>query len=161
MIDGSARIRLATPEDADALLPLVSEYRAFYQQPSNPDGERAFIESHLQDGSSTVFIAEHNGTVPGFTQLFKTFSTVHLSCAYILEDLYVLADYRGSGIATALLERACRHASEAGASAMFLETAFDNQRAQRVYERCAWRREDRFLKYNAPLERYRADAASC
>jgi RimJ/RimL family protein N-acetyltransferase len=34
---------------------------------------------------------------------------------------------------------------------MFLETAVDNARAQRVYEREGWQREAQFHKYNAPL----------
>jgi ribosomal protein S18 acetylase RimI-like enzyme len=49
------------------------------------------------------------------------------------------------------LERAAAHAREIGATGMFLETAMDNQPAQRVYERAGWTREGRFFKYNAPL----------
>jgi GNAT superfamily N-acetyltransferase len=163
MIEANARVRLAESGDVDALLPLITGYRVFYRQQPDSSRERAFLQSHLQSGTSTIYIAESNGTIAGFTQLFKTFSTVHLSCAYILEDLYVLPEYRGGGIATSLLERACRHAQDAGASGMFLETAFDNHDAQRVYQRCGWTREDRFFKYNAPLERRLGDgdAASC
>ena len=163
MIEADVRVRLAESGDIDALLPLVSAYRVFYRQQPDSSRERAFVESHLRNASSTIYVAESNDTIVGFTQLFKTFSTVHLSCAYILEDLFVRPEYRGAGIATALLERACRHAADAGASGMFLETAFDNKIAQRVYERCGWTREDRFFKYNAPLKPRRAneDTASC
>jgi ribosomal protein S18 acetylase RimI-like enzyme len=84
-------------------------------------------------------------------QLFKTYSTVHLANAWILEDLFVAPQFRRRGIAEALLSAALKHARDDGASSMFLETAYDNETAHRVYERAGWTREERFYKYNAPL----------
>jgi len=49
------------------------------------------------------------------------------------------------------LERAAGYARETGAAGMFLETAYDNVTAQRVYERNGWTRENQFCKYNSPL----------
>lgn len=70
---------------------------------------------------------------------------------WTLEDLFVEAGYRGRGVATALLHEAAAQAVRSGASGLYLETAFDNQAAQRVYKRTGWTLEDRFCKYNAPL----------
>ena len=144
-------IRRATVADLDALLPLVQAYRAFYKQQPDAARERTFFSSHLRKGTSVVYIAEVDGLVAGFTQLFPTYSTVYLSSAWILEDLFVNSAHRGTGIAGALLERALEHAREDCACGMFLETAYDNVAAQRVYERAGWSREDKFYKYNAPL----------
>jgi ribosomal protein S18 acetylase RimI-like enzyme len=58
---------------------------------------------------------------------------------------------RGHRIAGALLAKAVEHARNDGASGMFLETAYENVTAQRVYEKAGWTREGRFYKYNAPL----------
>jgi ribosomal protein S18 acetylase RimI-like enzyme len=144
-------LRRATRGDLEALLPLVQSYRVFYEQKPDAERERRFIEAHLADGSSVIYVAEANDHAIGFMQLFKTYSTVHLAPAWILEDLFVAPNYRGKGVAAALLERARQHALEDGACQMFLETAHDNQRAQRLYERAGWTREARFYKYNAPL----------
>ncbi len=148
---GDVTIRSAEMADLNALLPLVQAYRVFYKQTADPEGERAFIQQHLRYGTSTIFIAELDGEPVGFMQLFRTYSTVHLANAWILEDLFVTPASRGRGVASALLDRALQVARESGASGMFLETAHDNPTAQRVYERAGWTREGHFYKYNAPL----------
>lgn len=147
-------IRRATIDDLDLLLPLVRGYREFYRQTHDAYGERKFMAHHLSTGSSIVFLAlDESGNAAGFTQLFETFSTVHLSSTLILEDLFVVHEARGTGVASALLGAAVSYARESGASGMFLETAMDNTAAQRVYERNGWSREARFYKYNASLRR--------
>lgn len=147
------RIDRATPSDLDALLPLVTAYRVFYERPADVDAERPFLERNLGENRSIVFLAKdaETGAVIGFTQLFQTYSTVWLAPSLILEDLFVKPDVRRSGAATALLERAIAYAREIGATGMFLETAMDNHTAQAVYERAGWTREGRFYKYNASL----------
>ena len=144
-------IRRATLADLDALLPLVQAYRIFYKQHPDSTRERTFLSSHLRNGTSVVYIAEVDGLVVGFMQLFPAYSTVYMSSVWILEDLFVDSAHRGTGIAAALLERALVHAKEDSACGMFLETAYDNTPAQRVYERAGWTREGKFYKYNAPI----------
>ena len=144
-------VRRAVPADLEALLPLVSAYRRFYGQPSDPAGEGRFMAKHLRDDSSVVFFARCEGSAAGFVQLFESWSTVWLAPVLLLEDLFVDEAYRDRGIATQLINAAVSFAREAGAVAMFLETAADNERAQAVYEREGWRREEQFVKYNAPL----------
>ena len=150
-MENSLEIRLATTADLEPLLALVQAYRVFYDQQPDPKSERRFVEERLRDGTSIIYVAAVASQIAGFTQLFKTYSTVHLTNAFILEDLFVDPHFRRRGIAEALLAAAIRHAREAGASGMFLETAYDNVTAQRVYERSGWTREGRFYKYNAPL----------
>ena len=144
-------IRRATVADLDALLPLVQAYRVFYKQQPDAARERTFFSSHLRNGTSVVYVAEVGGLIVGFVQLFPAYSTVYLAGVWILEDLFVDPEHRGTGLAAALLERGLVHAREDGACGMFLETAYDNTAAQRVYERAGWTREGRFYKYNAPL----------
>jgi len=84
-------IRTAQKEDLDVLLPLVQAYRVFYKQEPDLERERSFIERHLQNGTSVIYLAEVSGTPAGFMQLFKTYSTVHLANAWILEDLFCRA----------------------------------------------------------------------
>jgi ribosomal protein S18 acetylase RimI-like enzyme len=144
-------IRRATIADLDDVLPLVAAYRVFYGQAADEPRERELMTDHLARGSSVVFVACFGEGVAGFAQMFQTFSTVKLGPQLILEDLFVAPAARRHGIAAALLDRCLAHAREVGATGMFLETAMDNEAAQRVYERTGWTREGRFLKYNAPL----------
>jgi GNAT superfamily N-acetyltransferase len=147
----SVAVRRAAIDDLEALLRLVSGYRAFYKQAVDPARERAFIEAHLRAGTSLVLVAETEGAILGFAQIFPSYSTVHLAPSLILEDLFVVPEARGGGVAAILLEAALAHARDVGAYGMFLETAIDNHVAQRVYVRAGWRREGQLLKYNAPL----------
>lgn len=146
-------ITRATIDDLEALLPLVTAYRVFYEREPQPQHEREFLERNLRDGRSIVFLARdgESGSMVGFVQLFQTYSTVWLGPQLILEDLFVAPETRGAGAATRLLERSEAYAREIGAVGMFLETAMDNVVAQRVYERARWTREDKFYKYNAKL----------
>lgn len=144
-------IRHATSDDVEALLPLVRAYRVFYEQPPDPRRERAFIEAHLRNQTSVIYIAQAQGHAAGFMQLFKTYSTVHLGSSWILEDLFVDPACRHAGVGRALLDQALIYAQSDGASGMFLETAHDNVAAQALYEKAGWVREGRFIKYNAPL----------
>ncbi|HEY9181069.1 MAG TPA: GNAT family N-acetyltransferase, partial [Candidatus Baltobacteraceae bacterium] len=143
--------RRATQDDTAALLPLVQAYRVFYEQQTDAQREREYIERHLRERTSVIYIAESGTRAARFTQLFKTYSTVHLGGSWILEDLFVHPDYRHRGAGSALLAHALRHAREDAACGMFLKTAHDNGAAQALYEKAGWTREGHFIKYNAPL----------
>lgn len=144
-------VRRAGLGDLEALLPLVRQYRRFYQQQTDAEAERSFIEARLRDGTGVVYVAEEERALLGFVQLFQTFNTVRLAPALILEDLFVDADMRGRGVARTLISVAEDYARAIGAAVMFLETAIDNRPAQSVYEKAGWTREAQFFKYNAPL----------
>ncbi len=144
-------VRRGSIADLEGLLPLVGAYREFYGQAADEPRERELMTDHLARGNSVVFVACFGDEIAGFVQIFQTFSTVCLGPQLILEDLFVGPGARRAGVAAALLDRALAHAREIGATGMFLETAMDNQPAQRVYERAGWTREARFYKYNAPL----------
>ena len=54
---------------------------------------------------------------------------------FILGDLYVDADHRGSGLARRLVERAADQAREDGCSELALDVDLDNERALAFYEK--------------------------
>jgi ribosomal protein S18 acetylase RimI-like enzyme len=144
-------VRRAAEADLEALLPLVRAYRRFYEQEPDEGRERSFIQKHLRDASSTVFVALAGAQAVGFVQIFESWSTVRLAPVLILEDLFVDPAWRGNGIGRSLVYTSVAYARENGAASMSLETAIANEQAQRVYEREGWGRERAFIKYNAPL----------
>jgi ribosomal protein S18 acetylase RimI-like enzyme len=66
---------------------------------------------------------------------------------FVLNDLYVDADVRRTGVGRALLEAAHDFARSQGAVRVSLETARDNAGAQRLYESLGYERDTAFHRY--------------
>lgn len=141
-------IRLAGAEDLPALAVLFDLYRQFYQQAPDLAAAEAFLKERFALQESIVLVAEEGGALAGFTQLYPIFSSVSLRRTWLLNDLYVLATYRGQGVGTALLDAAKSLGRERGIKWLLLETAEDNHTAQSVYEKNGWIRElDRYYRF--------------
>jgi ribosomal protein S18 acetylase RimI-like enzyme len=140
-------IRQATIEDINQLSILFDQYRVFYQQPSDIQAATTFLTERFNNNESLIFVAEEGQTLVGFTQLYPVFSSVGLSRTWVLNDMYVSETARGSGAADALLQKAQEMGTEQGCRWMMLQTATDNQRAQRVYERNGWKKDEAFFTY--------------
>lgn len=78
----------------------------------------------------------------GFATVYWSCSTLRAARRAIMNDLFVRADARGSGVAEALIEECRVAATLGGASSLGWQTATDNLRAQRVYERVGATREE-------------------
>lgn len=87
----------------------------------------------------------------GFVQLYPSFSSVSMKRLWVLNDLFVVPGARRRGAAEALMARARRLALETGAEGLVLETAVDNKKAQRLYEKLGWKRDREFYRYNLDL----------
>ncbi len=144
-------IRPATLADLAALVPLFDGYRRFYRQPSDPARAERFLRERLERAESVVFLALDEGEALGFVQLYPSFWSVAACRSWILNDLYVVPERRGEGIATALLECARRHAATTGAGGLSLATERTNRSAQRLYEKHGWLRDEEFLHYELPV----------
>ena len=147
----SATIRPATIADLDAVAPLFDAYRQFYGQPADPARARAFIGARLRHGDAVILLAQHDGAVTGFTQLYPLFSSVRTGRVWQLNDLYVASPARRQGVGRALLAAARDHAVASGALGLQLETRRSNLAAQRLYAALGWRRDDSNHVYTLTL----------
>ena len=143
----------ASIDDLDMIVPLFDGYRQFYQQASDLEGARRFLQAHLERQTSVIFLAlrtneQGQREACGFTQLYPSFSSVSMKRLWILNDLFVAPSARRTGTGTALLERARQFAIETGAKGLSLTTAVDNYIAQVVYEAAGWRRDQEFYAYH-------------
>jgi ribosomal protein S18 acetylase RimI-like enzyme len=150
-VTGELRVRRATTADVGAVAPLFALYREFYGKPRDEPAAAAFLHARLSQGQSVVLLAEVDARPVGFAQLYPGFSSVAAAPAWVLNDLYVLQEARGSGAAAALMESAESLAREAGAVHLSLETARSNVVAQRLYERQGYSVEDGYLHYEKQL----------
>jgi ribosomal protein S18 acetylase RimI-like enzyme len=140
-------IRKAQLEDVDALAGLFDQYRIFYQQPSDKQAAKEFLSERIQRNESVIFLAFLDGKMVGFTQLYPVFSSISMKRAWVLNDLYVVPETRGSGAADALLKAAQELGAETASGWLVLQTAHHNHRAQRVYERNRWEKDEAFFTY--------------
>jgi len=141
----SVQIKQATLEHINDITALFNAYRIFYDQPGDIKGAADFLYERISKKQSTIFIAFLNEEAVGFTQLYPIFSSVSLKPALLLNDLYVAEKARRQGIAEALLNRAKDYGSQTGAKWLLLETAFDNYKAQSVYEKNGWIKQTDFF----------------
>ncbi|MCR8630496.1 GNAT family N-acetyltransferase [Paenibacillus radicis (ex Xue et al. 2023)] len=143
----------ATIHDLEDAVPLFDQYRIFYGQESDETSARAFLFERLVARESVIFIAKdrtHEKAV-GFMQLYPSFSSISLKRSWILNDLYVVEAYRGNGIAQQLLEEARNYAGACAVKGIELATAQDNVRAQRLYERNGYKKDEQFYHYYLTL----------
>ncbi|MDE2408469.1 MAG: GNAT family N-acetyltransferase [Xanthomonadaceae bacterium] len=134
-------ITRAGPAELDALSQLFDAYRQFYGQPSDVERARQWLRERLRFGESVVLVARRGVALAGFVQLYPMFSSVRTAKTWILNDLYVDAGARRSGIGHALLEAAADFARADGAAGIALETAQDNAAARALYRAAGWQED--------------------
>jgi GNAT superfamily N-acetyltransferase len=140
-------IRRAEAEDVDALLPLFAGYLRFYGRPVDEARIFNFLLDRVERAESVVFLAWEAGRAIGFTQLYPAFASLSQARSWILNDLFVAESHRGTGVARALLATAADFGRETGAVELMLQTARDNDTAQRLYTALGWVRDDHYLVY--------------
>lgn len=136
-------IQLATIQDLDLLVPLFEGYRIFYRQ--SPDNNKAylFLKERLENNESLIYIAfakADSKKAVGFTQLYPIFSSVSMERMYLLNDLFIDANYRGQGIGQALIDTVknlCRKEHQKG---IVIQTETTNP-AQHLYERLGFTKD--------------------
>lgn len=139
-------IKQATLNELADVVPLFDNYRVFYKQTANKKAASEFLKDRINKKESVIFVAYHDGTPVGFTQLYQTFSSVSLQPYLILNDLFVLQNHRQKNIGSELLNRAKKYCIEMGQKGLALETAIDNP-AQKLYEKLEWEKDSHCFHY--------------
>ncbi len=152
--DKTYDIRPAVLADVTELAGLFDAYRVFYGADSAPLKADAFVHGLIIHGKTHFFLAREAGGLPalGFVHLMPSISTVAMRPIWLLEDLYVVPAGRRKGVATALMTYAENFARETGAERLTLATAHDNRRAQSLYKRMGYLKEEHFWYYHRMLD---------
>ena len=144
-------IRDPRPADEADWRSLWSRYCTFYET-AVPEIVTAATWERMLAPSSPLFgrIAEWDGRIAGFTiSVLHEGSWTIRSCCY-LEDLFVATDFRGKGVARALIEDLLRLCRTQGWSRLYWHTRESNREARRLYDRFAT--ADDFVRYRMILE---------
>jgi GNAT superfamily N-acetyltransferase len=129
--------------DLEALLPLMRAYCDFYEV-SPPDDallamSRALIADPEREG--VQLLARDESRALGFATIFWSWATTSAERIGVMNDLYVAPDGRGTGLAEGLIEACRAECAARGARKLTWQTAPDNERAMKVYDRVGATRE--------------------
>lgn len=111
-----AEIRRVRESDVHALVRLVHDLAAYEKAPKDCHLTPERLRAALFGDSPAVFghVAESGGEIVGFALWFLNFSTWRGVHGIYLEDLYVRAELRGSGLGKALLATLAQECVENG-----------------------------------------------
>ena len=136
--------------DLAELLPLLRGYCDFYEV-APPDEallavSRALIADPEREGLQLIARVP-DGTAVGFATVYWTWQTLNAARLAVMNDLFIVPEARGSGLADRLIAACRERAAEHGAGELAWQTAKDNHRAQAVYERVGGHRSE-WLDYS-------------
>lgn len=143
------------PADLDDLVALMVAYCDFYATRPGPVALRGLAEALLADPQRhgrQLIARDANGSAAGFATLYWSWSSTRAAPIAVMNDLYVVDGQRGRGLAEQLIARGAEEARAHGAAVMEWQTAPDNHRAQRVYDRVGAQRSQ-WLTYELDITR--------
>lgn len=148
------RVERVSEQNLAELLPLVRGYCDFYEvTPSDDDLmalSRALIADPEREGVQLI-ARDKDGNAIGFATIYWSWATSKARRIGVMNDLFVAAEARGSGAAETLIEGCREECRRRGAVRLTWQTALDNERAQRVYDRVGATKEQ-WLDYWLPAE---------
>jgi GNAT superfamily N-acetyltransferase len=139
------RIQRVTEADLGDLLPLMRGYCDFYGADTSDEAllalSRALLADPVNEGVQLI-ARDDGGRAIGFATVYWTWQTLAASRLAVMNDLFVTADARGTGLADALIAACADEARRKGATSLGWQTAKDNHRAQKVYDRVGAKRSE-------------------
>lgn len=142
-----SKIEQIKPESLNQVIPLFHEYRKFYRKEASVNAEQ-FLSERLKNNESVIYAAYVENKCVGFVQLFSTFSSLNLGKVIILNDLYILPEYRRKKIASELIKTVIEHAKSEKATGVSLSTQIANTGAQDLYKKIGFKKDNDFFYFN-------------
>jgi ribosomal protein S18 acetylase RimI-like enzyme len=130
--------RKAQLADVQQLAELFDQYRIFYHKDSDIPAAEKFLTERIENNDSEIFVAENEGKLVGFVQLYPLFSSTRMKRYWLLNDLYVNENYRGKGFSKQLIEASKELAKSTDAAGILLETGKSNDIGNKLYPRCGF-----------------------
>lgn len=130
--------RKAEIKDVKQLAELFDQYRIFYHKDSDIPVAEKFLTERLQNKDSEIFVAENDGKLVGFVQLYPLFSSTRMKRYWLLNDLFVNENFRGKGFSKQLIFEAQEMAKTSNACGILLETGKSNDIGNQLYPSCGF-----------------------
>lgn len=144
--------RIVTVRDLSQLAQLFDEYRMFYYKESDIPNAENFLRERIENKDSEIFVAEKEGELVGFVQLYPIFSSTRMKRYWLLNDLYVNGNHRGKGYSKELIEQAKELCKSSKACGILLETGKSNSIGNQLYPSCGFELYDavNFYEWSNP-----------
>ena len=142
-------VRRLRPEDAPALVSLIDALAAYENlEPPDAEAKARLIRDLFADRPRVEsFLAVVDGVPAGYTFIFETYSTFLAMPTLYMEDLFVLPEYRGKKVGSALFREMVRQAHARGCGRMEWSVLDWNQLAIDFYEHYGAKRMREWLPY--------------
>jgi ribosomal protein S18 acetylase RimI-like enzyme len=136
-------VRRAGPRDLDALLRLVTAFRAYLGRDTPSEARlRPGFARLLRDGSVDILLAvDADGDEAGYTVTRHRWSAFEDGLEAELEDVFVAERLRGKGVGRRLIEAAVARAQALGCCQVGLQTNERNVAAVALYEQAGFTAE--------------------
>ena len=126
-------LRNAVESDVEKLAVLFDAYRVFYEKESNLTEAKKFLFDRIVNKEAWIIVAMEEGDLVGFVQLYPLFSSTRMKKLWLLNDLFVVENFRGKGISKQLIEKCKDVCDDTGACGLMLETAKTNKTGNSLY----------------------------
>ncbi len=122
-------------KNIDEVLPLIRKYQEFYKVVSVDDTKNRefFLQFGLDSDKGCQFGCRMDDKLVGFATVYFSYVSSTISKVAVMNDLYVLPEYRRKGIGRELVKQCAKYAKTHGASRLQWLTAPDNRVAQELY----------------------------
>jgi ribosomal protein S18 acetylase RimI-like enzyme len=138
-------IGLATIRHIDELLPLVSAYHDFEGVEQDAETRRKTISTLLiAPELGPVWLIHHAGSLVGYIAICLGYSIEFGGRDAFVDEFFLLEDFRGKGIGTAVLKMVIKHLKDDDVKALHLEVGKSNQRARAMYEAAGFVLRDQY-----------------
>ena len=126
-------VRNAVESDVEKLAVLFDAYRVFYEKESDLNEAKKFLFDRIANKESWIIVAMEEDYMVGFVQLYPLFSSTRMKKLWLLNDLFIVENYRGKGISKQLIEKCKDVCNDTGACGLMLETAKTNKTGNNLY----------------------------
>lgn len=136
-MDDVRMIRPAKLEDLPLLRPLWASYQIFYKvKDIDRSKNEEFISRIILDASAgSIHVYEKDSDLLGFYTLYFTYASTVSDRVAVLNDLFVLDEYRGRGFGKELLDHALSFTKEHNIPYLRWLTQTSNTNAQQLYQK--------------------------
>jgi GNAT superfamily N-acetyltransferase len=153
-LSSDVAIRDARREDAAIVHQLLERLAESIGKPGGIRGDAADIE-RFGFGEPRLFrtlIAWQGDAAVGLALFFPEYSSWRGRPGLYVQDLFVVAEWRGTGLGNALLDAVARRARDIGGSYLRLSVDRSNVAARRFYDRTGFRHADEECMFAFELE---------
>jgi GNAT superfamily N-acetyltransferase len=141
-------------EAVGTILPLMRKYCDFYDSHPSDAALRAIAEALIADpdreGIQFLARLEPSAEPVGFATLLWTWETNHGGRIGVMNDLFVVPDWRGHGVGRTLIEACAEACRRRNITELTWQTALENTTAQALYDSVGAKRA-RWLDYSLDL----------